>query len=480
MNDEPFAPIGPEPMNGTVVMPVPSDAPPPPTAHPTLGKPTKTWPYTDAAGRVLYYQCRYDGPAGKEFLPLTCWQLSGGGLRWRRKSPAPPRPLYGLRELAERPSAPVAVCEGEKACDAARCLLPGFVVVTSPNGSKSARKTDWSPLRGRIVTIWPDADRAGFDYARAAAEAALLTGAASVAIVASPPEKAETGWDAADALIEGWDGAQAIAFLGTAVPFEIKSNSETKPQHRAREQRADFIEQVIAIEGVELWRDAGGETYATVPINKHVENWPLRSTGFKRWLSGFYHDERRGTLTTQAMEDMLRTFDIKAYKGAQYRPFVRVGECEGKLYHDLCDDRWRCAEVTSNGWTVIEKAPVKFLRSPSMRHLPEPKRADGQYGFELLRRFMPSISSERDFILIGACCLASLRPRGPFPILIVNGTQDSGKTVICQMIRLLIDPDEALLCAVPKDERDFFLSASNIWISGFDNLSAVRGFLPDA
>ena len=59
------------------------------------------------------------------------------------------------RRLAERPSAPVVVCEGEKAADAATGLLPGFVAVTSPNGSKSAGKADWSPLRGRAVTVGP-------------------------------------------------------------------------------------------------------------------------------------------------------------------------------------------------------------------------------------------------------------------------------------------------------------------------------------
>ena len=42
----------------------------------------------------------------------------------------------------------VIICEGEKSADAATRLLPGFVAVTSPNGSKSAGNADWSPLRG--------------------------------------------------------------------------------------------------------------------------------------------------------------------------------------------------------------------------------------------------------------------------------------------------------------------------------------------
>jgi hypothetical protein len=46
---------------------------------------------------------------------------------------------------------------------------------------------------------------------------------------------------------------------------------------------------------------------------------------------------------------------------------------------------------------VIDKSPVKFLRSPSMRSLPEPKRPDGQYEIDLLRRFLPNVASDDDF-----------------------------------------------------------------------------------
>src|ERR1700687_2818116 len=85
----------------------------------------------------------------------------GGKSEWRWESWPSPRPLYHLHELAVRQFAPVVVCEGEKAADAAMQLLPDFVAVSSPNGSKSARKADWSEFKGRLVFVWPDADAAG-------------------------------------------------------------------------------------------------------------------------------------------------------------------------------------------------------------------------------------------------------------------------------------------------------------------------------
>src|SRR5262249_53026150 len=115
---------------------------------------------------------RFDKADGtKEFLPLTVWRNTQG-LQWRWKSVPAPRPLYNLDRLAERPSSPVVVCEGEKAADAAALIFPKSVALTSPGGANAADKADWSVLRGRKVLIWPDDDEPGRGFA--AKVAALL------------------------------------------------------------------------------------------------------------------------------------------------------------------------------------------------------------------------------------------------------------------------------------------------------------------
>src|SRR5437764_7113455 len=79
------------------VLPVPKDAPRPPTAHPTLGKPSMTWTYRNAASAILGYALRFDRPDGKQFRPLTLWRrAAGGALEWRWEAWPTKRPLYGL------------------------------------------------------------------------------------------------------------------------------------------------------------------------------------------------------------------------------------------------------------------------------------------------------------------------------------------------------------------------------------------------
>ena len=196
-----------------IVVPVPSDAPPIPTEHFDLGEPARIWWYLDAAGGLLGYVCRFEPPEEKkQYWPLTLHRINGE-LKWRWKSWPAPRPLYGLDQLAQRPSARVLVVEGEKAADAARKLLPDFVVVTSPNGSHAAEGADWSPLRDRDAIIWPDADEPGDQYKTDVIGCLTSIGAKSVTAV-TPPAGVKESWDAADALYEdGWTPERAIELI---------------------------------------------------------------------------------------------------------------------------------------------------------------------------------------------------------------------------------------------------------------------------
>ncbi|WP_244441307.1 DUF3987 domain-containing protein [Methylosinus trichosporium] len=217
-------------------MPVPSDAPPAPATHSSLGRPSGRWGYRDANGDLLFEQLRFD-PAGKGkvFQPLTLWRTPRGALEWRWKGVPEPRPLYGGDRLAARPDAPVIVCEGEKSADAAGRLLPDYVAVTSMNGADNAGKADWSALRGRRVVIWPDADEKGARYADAVAALSLAAGATSVAIV-DLPEASPKGADAADFEELGGAPDAAAEFIADATLYtppergEAKASADTKPE----------------------------------------------------------------------------------------------------------------------------------------------------------------------------------------------------------------------------------------------------------
>jgi putative DNA primase/helicase len=495
MND-PFAPIAANSKKASaapsavVVMPVPSDAPAPPARHPKLGSPTEKCTYTDFTGSVIGYVLRFDTIDGKEFRPLTLWRFGDGAKsKWRWESWPSPRPLYHLHELAVRQFAPVVVCEGEKAADAAMQLLPDFVAVSSPNGSKSARKADWSEFKGRLVFVWPDADAAGLAYAQSVAQLAAAAGAASVAIM-TPPPQVKVGWDAADAVADGWtpDRAQNLINAGGAAVRDV-----AKPQNASAKRRQEPLPDADAgkrrrpaqrdtligvADSVELWHDASRTGYASFEVKGHRENWPIRSRDFRMWLSGTFYKETGTAIGSQALEDGLRILEARAvHDGPLFDCFLRVGAAGGAIYLDLCDAHWRAVEITAQGWRIISEPPVKVLRSPSMRPLPEPEV--GSLIEKELRSFL-NVKTDEDFVLAVAYLVGALRPNGPYPILVLNGEAGTGKSLFTRMLKAIVDPTAAPIRTLPRDDRDLVVSATHSWCLAFDNVSSIPPWAADA
>lgn len=142
------------------ILPVPEHAGKPPKAHLKRGLPERVWCYHDAAGKPLGYVYRFKtSTGGKEILPLVfARNAETGAEEWRWMAFPEPRPLYGLDRLAAKPDATVLLVEGEGCADAGAEALPEYAVISWPGGGKAAKKADWSPLAGRKVVAWPDAD----------------------------------------------------------------------------------------------------------------------------------------------------------------------------------------------------------------------------------------------------------------------------------------------------------------------------------
>ena len=182
----------------------------------SLESPPKHGRYTDATGATIGYVYRFDPPERKkkEFRPLSLHRKKGE-LEWR----------WNVGQL----SAPFTVCTNLRRGPLPRCMSPRarslltlrrsscpIVIVTSPNGCNAAHKADWSPLRGRDIVIWPDADGPGEKYKSDVIDCLIAIGVKSVATITSPVGVKE-GWDAADALEEGWTTELVAELVAHAV-----------------------------------------------------------------------------------------------------------------------------------------------------------------------------------------------------------------------------------------------------------------------
>lgn len=205
-----------------------------------LGPATAKWDYHDAEGKLIAVVYRYDPPGRKkEFRP---WDA-----KRRKMAPPEPRPLYNQPGLAAADH--VVLVEGEKCAEA--LIAAGVVATTAMHGANApVDKTDWSPLAGKAIVIWPDRDKPGWEYAMAAAQAALAAGATSCDVLL-PPDNKPDGWDAADAAAEGYDVA---GFLATGPRMCIKSARTSSAQEATVWATDDALALSFTSHYAEDWR----------------------------------------------------------------------------------------------------------------------------------------------------------------------------------------------------------------------------------
>ena len=176
--------------------------------HYIHGKPSRVWEYHTVDGVLMGYYCRFDLEDGsKEVLPYI-FATDGNRSQWRWQGFDKPRPLYRLNKILENPEATVIVVEGEKTADAAQLLFPKAIVTTWQGGGKAIQHTNFLPLEGRKVILWPDNDKPGREAVAQIGK--IIKGYVAVLKYVKNPKGTPKAWDLADA--EGWTVESAKAY----------------------------------------------------------------------------------------------------------------------------------------------------------------------------------------------------------------------------------------------------------------------------
>jgi hypothetical protein len=228
-----------------------------------------------------------------------------------------------------------------------------------------------------------------------------------------------------------------------------------------------------------LFHDDASRAYAMVSVAGHVEVLPVGSKPFKRWLSRAYYHAQGGAPPTQAMSEALGLIEAKSlYDGPEREVFIRVGADADRshIYLDLGDRAWRVVEIGPDGWKVLDRSPVPMRRSPGLRALPTPREGGS---IDTLRRFL-NLPDDDAWRLLVAWLAATLRPTGPYPVLVVLGEQGSAKSFLSRLVRGTVDPNAAPLRSGPRNEHDLSIAANASWVLAFDNLDRIPPWLSDA
>jgi hypothetical protein len=268
--------------------------------------------------------------------------------------------------------------------------------------------------------------------------------------------------------------AEALAKAGIRNGGNGRNGPDESETVERRPKQADIL--IELAQSAELFHRPDGTGFADIDIDGHRETWPIRSKAFKHWLARGFYEKKRGAPNSEGMQSALGVIEARAHFDAPRRDvYVRVGGHAGKLYIDLADELWRAIEIDTDGWRVVDTPPIRFRRAAGMQALPVPVRGGC---VEALRSFL-NVKNDDDFVLAVSWLLAAMRDRGPYPVLALAGEHGSAKSTFETILRALLDPNTAPLRALPRDDRDLFIAASNGHLLAFDNVSGLKPWISD-
>lgn len=257
-------------------------------------------------------------------------------------------------------------------------------------------------------------------------------------------------------------------------PDALKKKADGEP---SRSQATLLVE--IGKADAHLFHDEAGELYGTVAVGGHEETHRLRSTGFRRWLTGRFYRDHATAPANEAVTQARTVLEYEAqFNGPCEAVFLRVAEHEGDLWIDMGDTEWQAIHVTRSGWSVEAKSPVRFVRGRTCVPFPIPQKGGSLTA--LLPFLRAALVTDPHYVLAVAWVIGAFHPKGPYTILCVNGEQGTGKSSGSRFARALTDPSALPLRSAPKEERDLCVAGNGNRVVAFDNLSSLPGWLSDA
>lgn len=209
-----------------------------------FGDPVAVYAYRTADGAVNYYEARFIVSGKKQ---PRCWSWGRRGAapeKWECAFPIGIRTMYGLDQVVAAPESQIILCEGPRKAEAAKTFFAALPCIGYAGGCQSWKKTDWSPVAGRRIIMWPDADDKGRQSFAALAQHLVTLGCQVWMLDTS--DKAE-GWDAADAIEEGYTPSMIMAWAKASKGEQIVAAAvDPEPENEQDDEPLPPIEAYVA------------------------------------------------------------------------------------------------------------------------------------------------------------------------------------------------------------------------------------------
>lgn len=251
----------------------------------------------------------------------------------------------------------------------------------------------------------------------------------------------------------------------------------TSPSKRAKNE-TDSLKRSIVDECLKLSRvkDRTGIVYVRIPTRQGHNVVSIESRDFNDWISSIAFTRFKAP-SKQLIQDSIHYVLSLTRTDAEtptVQPKVRCSREGDIIWVQLGPSRF--VRIDSNGWEVVSESPVWFLWSPAMEELPDPK--NGQK-LSIVRELL-GISRNYSWLAVCSWLISATAGQGPFPVLLVNGPQGSGKSTLCAALKSLVDPESSSSIGSGNlSQERLFQLAKRRHVLMIDNQSTVSAEMSD-
>jgi hypothetical protein len=265
---------------------------------------------------------------------------------------------------------------------------------------------------------------------------------------------------------------------------ELKRLTENRSDGKEEMSPADYLVEIALKSGIELFHSTKRDCFAYIEVNGHRETHRIGTEDFTLWLTQLYFNKTSAAPSETTLKAASATLKATSLFRGQRRPaYKRVANLGDCILIDLGDDRWRVVRIDKDGYKILDKCSVHFVRSDDILPLPEPVPCSDPY---ILCAFLNIPRPERGDkpdprLLIGlGWAVGALYGRGPYLILFVLGENGSLKTSTCRLLRGLVDPRVADLIDMSFSVDDLQVEAAGVHVLGFDNITDISDAMSNA
>lgn len=155
---------------------------------------------------------------------------------------------------------------------------------------------------------------------------------------------------------------------------------------------------------------------------------------------------------------------------------LRTAAIDSKWYYDLSNNLWEFIEITCDNWKVSKNAVVFRRFSHQLPQVyPEPN-----YTVDIFDQFMDLLNIKKEYRLILKCYIISLFiPNLPKAVLMVHGEQGTAKSMLQELIKMLVDPSIIRSLSFPRSTAELVQQLSHHSVTYYDNLSRIPEWISD-